>query len=188
MWWSEPRTRVRRPSPSRRSMLAVITTALLIVPIVSACSSGGFQPLYGPTVTGAPLEKRMAEVDVLPVPGRVGQRIRNELIFQTTGGADPIPHAYRLEIAIRESILSTLVRSTGDSAAQIYGLDAHFRLISIKDKKVLIQGVSHARAGLERYDSIFSNVRAREDAENRAARTVALEIKSRIAAFLSGNT
>jgi LPS-assembly lipoprotein len=188
MWWSELKTGPTRPAGLRRPTVAVIATVLIIGPVMAACSSGGFQPLYGPTMSGAALDKRMAEVDVLPVPGRVGQRIRNELIFQTTGGADPIPHAYRLEIAIRESILSTLVRSTGDSAAQIYGLDAHFRLISIKDKKVLVQGVSHARAGLERYDSIFSNVRAREDAENRAARTVAIEIKTRIAAFLSGNT
>ncbi|HRD77251.1 MAG TPA: LPS assembly lipoprotein LptE [Hyphomicrobiaceae bacterium] len=187
MSWSDHKLKRARRPVGRLSAL-VLVPAMLIGTLVGGCGGGGFQPLYGPTMSGVALDKRMAEVDVLQVPGRVGQRIRNELIFQTTGGADPVPHAYRLEIAIRESILSTLVRSTGDSAGQIYSLDAHFRLISIKDKKVLVQGVSHARASFERYDSIFSNVRAREDAENRAARTAASEIKMRIAAFLSGNT
>ena len=38
----------------------------------------------------------------------------------------------------------------------------------------------------ERFQSIYSNVRAREDAENRAASTVADDLKTRLAAYLSG--
>ena len=45
-----------------------------------------------------------------PIPGRVGQRIRNELIFQSTGGGAAQTPTLRLEIAIRESVTSTLVR------------------------------------------------------------------------------
>ena len=50
----------------------------------------------------------------------------------------------------------------------------------------MLEGTSHARAGFERFDSIYSNVRAREDAENRAARTIADDLKTRLAAYLSG--
>ena len=50
----------------------------------------------------------------------------------------------------------------------------------------MLQGTSHARAGFERFQSIYSNVRAREDAENRAARTIADDLKTRLAAYLSG--
>ena len=42
-----------------------------------------------------------------------------------------------------------------------------------------------SRAAFERYQQIYSNVRARYDAENRAATTVAESIKIRVAAFLS---
>jgi LPS-assembly lipoprotein len=50
-----------------------------------------------------------------------------------------------------------------------------------------MQGSSQGRAGFERFTSIYSNVRAREDAENRAAKTVAEELKGRIAARLSSS-
>ena len=52
-----------------------------------ALSGCGFQPLYGgSTVGGAKLKEVMASVDVVPIPGRVGQKLRNELIFENTGG------------------------------------------------------------------------------------------------------
>jgi LPS-assembly lipoprotein len=57
----------------------------------------------------------------------------------------------------------------------------------MRDKVVVLQGLSGGRAGFERYSSIFSNVRAREDAENRAAKTVAEDLKSRLATFLATN-
>jgi LPS-assembly lipoprotein len=50
---------------------------------------------------------------------------------------------------------------------------------------VVFQGTSNARAPFERFESIYSNVRAREDAENRAARIVADDLKTRLAAYLS---
>ena len=50
----------------------------------------------------------------------------------------------------------------------------------------MLTGSSHGRAGFERFQSIYSNVRAREDAENRAARTIADDLKTRLAIYLSG--
>ena len=86
---------------------------------------------------------------------------------------------------MRESVTSTLVLVTGDARTQVYNLDASFKLIRIADKSVMLEGKSYARAGFERFSSIFSNVRAREDAENRAAKTVGEDLKSRLAAFLA---
>jgi len=137
---------------------------------------------------GTGLDKKMAEIDVGTIPGRVGQRIRNELIFQNTGGGEPLPPVYRLEIAIRESITSMLVRPDGEAVSQVYNLDAAFRLTDLKKKTVVLEGVSYARAGYERFTSVFSNVRAREEAENRAAKTVAVDIKTRLAAHLASSS
>lgn len=55
----------------------------------------------------------------------------------------------------------------------------------MSDKIVVMKGSSFARAGFERFDSIFSNVRARFDAENRAAKTVAEDLRARLSAFLA---
>lgn len=155
--------------------------------LASGCSGGsGFQPLYGTaSLGGAAANERLAALDIAPIPGRVGQRIRNELIFESTGGGEAAPPQYRLEVAIRESVTSTLVKIDGNAGGQVYNLDASFRLIRIADKSVVAQGKSYGRAGFERVTSIFANVRAREDAENRAAKTVAEEMRTRLMAYLS---
>ena len=174
-----------RVTLSRRSLVRGLSLLLAAAPALAACGNGGIRPLYGATPSGAGLQERLAQVDVATIPGRVGQRIRNDLIFLTTGGGQPLPPTHRLEVTIRESVISTLVRIDGDSLGQIYAVEASFQLISIKDKKVVLKGTSHARAGFERFQAIYSNVRARDDAENRAARTLADDLKTRVATYLS---
>jgi LPS-assembly lipoprotein len=144
----------------------------------------GIQPLYGTTAGGSRLAAAMAGVDVTPIPGRVGQRVRNELIFENTGGSGQAPSTYKLDIVVKESVINELVKISGDAKGQVYELDATFKLIS-NDGRVVLEGKATSRAAYERFETIFSNVRARYDAENRAARTVAESIKVRIAAYLS---
>ena len=178
----------RAQTLSRRGLLRGLSLLLASAPALGACGNGGFRPLYGTTASGAGMHERLAQVDFAPIPGRVGQRIRNELVFDSTGGGNPLPSTHRLEVVVKESVLSTLVNNEGEALGQIYAIQASFRLIDVKskDKKVVLQGTSHARAGFERFQSIYSNVRAREDAENRAARTVADDLKIRLATYLSG--
>lgn len=172
---------------NRRWLRAVLCTLLLGTALAACGSEAGFRPLYGPTPSGAGLDETLAQVQIAPIPGRVGQRVRNELIFQNTGGGATPPPAYTLEIVISESVTSALVQQSGEALSQIYDLNASFRLIALKDKRVVFTGNSHARASFQRFPSIYSNVRAREDAENRAAKTIADELKVRLAAYLSGS-
>ena len=61
--------------------------ALALCAGAAALAGCGFQPLYGGTTAGgAKLAEVMAAVEIDPIPGRVGQRVRNELIFENTGG------------------------------------------------------------------------------------------------------
>lgn len=169
---------------ARKSWRVALACVALLAPGLLGCD-GGFRPLYAPMASGVGVQDLMAQVRVAPIPSRVGQRIRNELIFQNTGGGVAPESVYTLEIAINESVTSTLVQTTGDALSQIYAITASFRLISNKDKRVLLRGESNGRAGFERFPSIYANVRAREDAENRVARTIADDLKGRIAAHLA---
>jgi LPS-assembly lipoprotein len=154
-----------------------------VAPLLSAC---GFQPLYGTTsVTGSNLSGLMAAVDIAPIPGRVGQEVRNELIFKTTGGDLPAEPEYRLEIAMRESAQPLLVELDGDAKGLLFAIDADFRLIKISSKEVLLTAKASSRAAYQKVESIFANLRARKDAEDRAARELADGIRTRVAAFLS---
>lgn len=172
----------RRPFRARAGFAILGLAALL-----AGCADGsGFKPLYGTSaIGGGGVSEKLAAVDIAPIPGRVGQRLRNEFIYQSTGGGAPLPPEYRLEVAVRESVSSTLVRIDGDARGQIYNLDASFKLIRMTDKAVVMEGRSYGRAGFERVNSVFANVRAREDAENRAARTVGEELRTRVLAYLA---
>jgi LPS-assembly lipoprotein len=166
MWWHKP-----------------LLAALAVTAAISLAGCG-IQPLYGTTAGGSRLAAAMAGVEVTPIPGRVGQRVRNELIFENTGGSGQAQTAYKLDIVIKESLINELVQISGDAKGQVYELDASFKLIS-NDGRVVLEGKATSRAAYERFQTIFSNVRARYDAENRAARTVAESIKVRIASYLS---
>lgn len=151
-----------------------------------ALAGCGFQPLYGgSTAGGARISEVMAGIDVAPIPGRVGQKLRNELIFANTGGGNAGPTRYRLEIAVKESVTDQLVQITGDATGQVYQLDATFKLIDASKGAVVYQGKAISRAPYNRFQEIFANVRARYDAENRAARTVSESIRTQVAAHLS---
>lgn len=155
--------------------------------MLGGCSDGsGFRPMYAASASGERLQDKLALVDVSTIGGKNGQRLRNELIFETTGGGvRTTTPKYRLEIVLRESIGATLVRTTGEASSSIYNMDSTFRLVEISSKKVLLQGSSASRAAFDRFSSIYSNVRAADDAADRAAKTMATEIKGRVAAFLS---
>ncbi len=177
---SSPNRPDRSSLNSRRRALALIGSALLAAPLLSAC-----KPLYGTTQSGAQLKDVMAGIDISKIPGRTGQRLRNELIFATTGGGHAGETRYRLDISIRESVTKTLVQKTGDAEGELYNLEAKYKLISVADRKVVLEGVGVGRAAFDRFDPTFANVRARIDAENRAARTVAESIRTGVAGFLS---
>ena len=77
-------------------------------------------------------------------------------------------------------------------------LQANFKLVEHQDQAGRADGHEPWPRGFERFtntslavpgqaaQSIYSNVRARDDAENRAARTVADDLKTRVAIYLSG--
>jgi LPS-assembly lipoprotein len=155
---------------------------------VASLGACGWQPLYGPTASGAQLEDVMRTVDISVIPGRVGQRVRNELIFKTTGGGEAADQTqYRLDIALRESVLNTLVDETGDPKSQVYQVYTQFRLIRVTDNQVVLEGTSKARAAYDKVDSVFADIRAKRDAEDRAARTIAEAIRTRLASYFSTN-
>lgn len=183
-----PGPRSRNPRSKRMRLSGLLTAVCLAsAALLGGCAgSSGFHPLYATAdYGGSGASEKLAALDIAPIPGRVGQKIRNELIFQATGGGTPLPPEYRLEIAIRESVSSTLVKIDGNATGQVYNLDADYKLIRISDKSVVATGKSYSRAGFERVSSIFANVRARQDAENRAAKTVGEELRTRLMAHLS---
>jgi predicted PurR-regulated permease PerM len=62
-----------------------------------------------------------------------------------------------------------------------------FVIFDASNGAVIHQGSAVSRAPYSRYQEIFANVRARYDAENRAAEAVSESIKTQVAAFLASS-
>ena len=163
--------------------------ALVVAAVAGLGLAGcGFQPLYGSrttTASGTQLSDAMAAVDVQPIPGRVGQKVRNELIFANNGGSRPAAPRYKLTIALKEQDIQQLVQVTGNARGQVYQLQAQYKLVDVASGRVLHEGTAVSRAPYTRFQEVFANVRARYNAEDRAAKTVSESIKSQLAAYLA---
>jgi LPS-assembly lipoprotein len=174
--------------PGRASPCSVLRAglfALVLLPGLAACGGGGFKPMYA-AHGGQTVGSKMAKVSVTTIPGRVGQQVRNELIFRTTGGGgEAVDKAYRLDIILRQRLTSAQVDVQGNAETQIYHIDADFQLIDNRSSQVVFKGQSFGRASFQRFQTIYSNVRAKRDAEDRTARTIAGDIAGRVEAFLS---
>jgi len=187
MGWREGRASVKR---------------LLRVPIVlfSAAWLGGcFQPLYGTsTETGRPgVRDALSAVDVEQIPAAANTseaplavQIRNDLLFNFTGGGYPTPPTHRLKVVINGNrAVVNIDRATALPSVETYTLRSTYSLTEIATGKVVISGnastpVSYDTMGQQR----FARLSGMHDAERRAAKVISDNITTRLASyFVSGS-
>lgn len=170
-------------SPERKSLLSRLRPAgacLLAAGLlgVSACS---VQPLYsdGPvtssTVTGS-IATELSMVAVKPTTTRVGQEVRNRLLFLLHGGqAEPAAPRYTLALAvgsISEASATIQVNTENEPTAALETVRANYTLTD-STGTVIAAGKRQYMASYDVPRQEFAAVRARVDAENRAARELA---------------
>jgi LPS-assembly lipoprotein len=160
-----------------------LTAAALLAAAVGGC----FQPLYGDrSLTGGPsVRDAMREVEVAAIDGRVGQEVRNDLIFELTGGeGNPVGAPYRILMSVSAYTFYPVIDLTaGRPSAETVALDVSYRVEDVANKKTVLAERALARVTIDRSQQRFARVRAIRDAENRAAKVAAEQIRSRIAAF-----
>jgi LPS-assembly lipoprotein len=175
-------------------------TRLLLALALAGLTAGCFQPLYGDqtVVGGAGIRDKMSAVEVAPVVAaertrlpRVGGEVRNELIYQLTGGGDANTTGYRLFINISSTNLQVISDvTTGRSDVQNYGIDASYRLVEVGTGKQVVAGSTFSRVSYDTpgQEQRFAGVRGLRDAENRAAKVIAENIRSRLASYFTAGT
>lgn len=185
MWWFEPRPIVRR--------VGRLALALTAAGFVAGC----FQPLYGDrTVTGGPgIKERLAAVDVTQIKApngtsiaRLAVELRNDLIFDLTGGSGGLGSTHRLNILLSSTQQQVIVDvTTARPNVQQYGINATYTLVEIATGKQVVSGQTFARVSFDNpgQQQRFSNARGLRDAENRAAKVIADHIKSRLASYFA---
>jgi len=158
---------------------------LTFVASCAASLAGCFQPMYG-GLEGQALVSDMRAIKVEPIPDRIGHYLGNELIFALNGtGASPDPK-YRLVVSVRQRVQSPLVDTvSGRATSGMVVVDAEYRLMPVGGDVPVISGVAFATASYDRTSQRFANLRAARDAEIRTAKSLADQIRTRLAADLS---
>jgi LPS-assembly lipoprotein len=172
------------------------------VAAAAALTAGCFQPLYGEHAAGpgavAPNVRdafATVEIDQISAPNgtpeaRIAVELRNNVIYELTGGAGAGTTSYRLRIQMKLSKAAMIVdMATGRTEAEIIGIEVNYTLTEVGTKKVVVNSQTFARVssdvpGLQQR---FAHQRAQRDAENRAAKVIAEQIRSRLAShFVAG--
>jgi len=151
---------------------------------VALALGGCFQPLYG-EASHPGLVQKMREVEVAPIPDRIGHYLGDDLVARMNGSGETPPAKYRLTVKLTQTVQTPTVESqinTADSAT-VVGI-AKFDLIKIDGNAVIYSGSATGAAVYDRTLQSFANLRAARDAEIRVARSLADEIELRVAAAL----
>jgi LPS-assembly lipoprotein len=173
-----------------------IAAVLALAGLNAAC----FQPLYATRSVngGVPIGAALAQVQVerILVPNgtpesRLALEIENALDFELHGGSGTISPTHQLKVRMttaRNSIITDV--ATGRVEAEITGIDSSFELTELATGKKVLNGRTFARVSSDYpgQQQRFARVRARLDAEDRAAKVIAENIRTRLASFFVAGT
>jgi LPS-assembly lipoprotein len=173
---------------------------LLLALALAGLTAGCFQPLYGDraSVGVSTTRDKMSGVDVAAIDApngtrlsRVGVEVRNGLIYELTGGGPAAATNYRLDVKLTSSNLQVIVDvNTARPDVQNYGIDATYTLTDVTTGKPVIKGSTFSRVSYDipGQQQRFAGDRALRDAENRAAKVIAENIRSRLASYFTAGT
>lgn len=180
--------RTREPvSPTRRRLLGLAAAGALAL-----SAAGCFQPMYAESTTGAPsLRDKLGEIEVVFVDGRIGNEVRNDLIFDLTGGSgNPVGAPYQLVMRVSDNTASAIIDPvTGLPEIELVTVDATWQLFDAaqdpKTRKPLTQGSAFGKASIDSGYQRFARARAIRDAQNRSSRVVAEMISGQLASWFA---
>ena len=188
MWWLEPRPTVFR-------------IAGLAIPMALACLlTGCFEPLYGEkTLSGGPsLRTRMSAVSVEPIratngspSARIAVELQNDLLFNFGGGQLAPNKTHQLHIDMYTQVQQVIVdETTARADVQQFGITAGYILTEVATNKPVVTGTATARVSFDNpgQQQRFANARGQRDAENRAAKVIADDIRNRLASYFAAGT
>lgn len=168
------------------SWLRVQSTAVFLAALVAmqACT---VRPLYAPTARGelGP-QADLPAISIVEPVDRVEQVFRNALLFALRGGAEGDTPRYELvfRLTIRDQEIAVERDSGTPNAYQLSG-GASFLLKDIVSGASLFGASVAATSSYTRSSQNFANLRARRDAEERLAETLAQFAQARLAAYFA---
>lgn len=165
----------------RSPVLAILAIGVLL----AGCN---IRPVYGPN-SGygvSDVAQELSAIAIDQAPDRVSQELRNRLIFTFNHGRSVAQKRYQLAFSLTESDDAIAIEErSGAPASYRLTVTVKFRLIDSQTNTAITAGTVRASASYDRSTQSFANIRARRDAENRAATTAADDITARLSTFFA---
>lgn len=169
--------------------------AVLAVVGLAAVAGCTVKPLYatdttpiGSTMATGSVAGELSMVAVKPVSTRVGQEVRNHLIFLFGGGkGEPVAPRYSLSVSVSsgsEATANIQVNKENEPTAAILTAYATYRLVD-QGGTLIGKGTRQYAASYDVPRQEFAALRAARDAENRAARELAELVRLAVAQDLA---
>lgn len=187
--------------PDRRQVLKHVARASAVV-MVAGLTAGCFRPLYGDhsyTLGGGqPVVDALKSVSVKQIPApsgtdeaRLAVAIRNQLLFDLTGGNESVSSRYELAMVMHTDVHSVIVDPMSQRPnVENFGLDVRYSLKDINTGKTVLNATTFARVSYDAPGSEqrFASMRGLRDAETRAAKEIADNIRNRLASYFVAGT
>lgn len=169
----------------RSPVLRQLGRAVISLSMVAALAGCQVRPLYS---SSSAVPAKIAAIKINPVTDRIGQEVRNKLIFLTTGGAgEPAKADYQLALSVsstRADILDDEIATNAPLPSRVT-VTAAYTLTRLSDGQVIRSAKRSSTSLLDLSRQEFAKLRAYRDAENRAADEVAEFVRADLAAALS---
>jgi len=164
------------------------TLALAALLALAGC---GWQPLYGQVhdangnAVGGNAGPRLATVHVLPIADRTGQNLYNELRDRINPQGVPATPQYDLVIKLAEHTTQLLILQDQTASRTNLTLNAAFTLYQRGSDKPVLKGTSRSTTTYDLLNDEYATVQAMNDARRRGAQSLADDIATQLAVFLS---
>jgi LPS-assembly lipoprotein len=165
-----------------------VRTGLLVATllITGAC---GFRPLYAPTANGDVI-RGLANIRIFSIRDRIGQNLHNQLLDLINPTGPPARPDYVLRIRLSESKESLAVRKSAFATRANLRINAEFKLSAVKNgveetSKPVFFGNSASVSSYNILDNPFATVMAEKNARQLAVRSIAQDLRTRLAVFIA---
>ncbi len=145
----------------------------------------GFQPLYGQQTQNADVQNKLAATYIMPIEGRTGQIIRNELLDRMNPKGVPARASYRLKVDIKESRKSLAIDPDNSTNRNNLTLNAEYQFLTPDGKREIFKGATQSISSYNIVTSDFANLSAEKNARKRSALVLAEKIHRQLSVFLS---
>jgi LPS-assembly lipoprotein len=158
----------------------IVTASLLTSLLLVGCT--GMRPLYGSGPDGRGVAVALSNVTVDEQRTRAGQIVRNNLIssFGNAGSS-----AYVLRLTPTEATKQVSAYASQKLQRKRYNLKVKYELADSQSGATVSEGTSFSNVSFDTVEQPIADLRAAENARDRAGREVAEDIRLRLAAYFS---